>query len=116
MATFKVGQRVRITDISNRDLCPNFAADVIGRHGVIEEERPSGDYFNRWVVRYYGPPARDANEFGPNRAAFRSCDLAPLTDPKADEFIESLKKLKPYEEPVVAAQDRFLKRIAESLR
>ena len=27
--------------------------------------------------------------------------LAPLTDPKADEFIDSIKKLKPYEEPKV---------------
>jgi hypothetical protein len=30
--------------------------------------------------------------------------LAPLTDPKADAFIEGIKKLKPYEEPKVVKE------------
>lgn len=92
MATLKVGQRVRFA----RAVKP--AGDSLpGREGVIaglgakfpeRSDTPWDCYVN----------------FGPGEYRAVNCmfsELEPLLDPKADEFIERLKKLKPYDEPKV---------------
>jgi hypothetical protein len=75
MATFKVGQRVRILKWWHGE-------------GTIMR-RPDPDF---WAV---------LSDTKGREVGFLDCELAPLTDPKADEFIERVKKWKP--EPEIVA-------------
>lgn len=80
MANFKVGQRVRKVRMNP----PRLQVIPLGTEGVIVAERDAdGEYGVRWNCDMAG--------FGFLYAS--SWMLAPLTDPKADAFIESLKKL-----------------------
>jgi hypothetical protein len=87
MATFKVGQRVkRVVDPMTDPVL--LRTDVpLGSTGVVNGLDRDGDCFVMW------------DHAGQQRLVFAST-IAPLTDSKADAFIESLKRLKPYEEPV----------------
>lgn len=101
MATFKVNQRVKIVGAASRD--EEFNRGVIGREGVIVG-RSTKPYHFPWVVEYDGAPI-GMNDFGVGRAAFRSQDLVPLTDPHADAWAtDAVRKVtKPlHVEPVVA--------------
>jgi hypothetical protein len=92
MATFKVGQRVRIIFVYTLPHCLGKEATIVARHGDI--------FF------------LDVDNVGTRRSSGSPCwvyehQLAQLTDPKADEFIESLKKLG--REPNVAPVDAKVK-------
>jgi hypothetical protein len=88
MATFRIGDRVRV--VAAHPPLPQDAAQLIGKEGeVMQHPYPS---CTRWPV---------AVRIGGTMALFTPGELAPLTDPKADAFVESIKKLKPYEEPKV---------------
>lgn len=89
MATFRVGQRVK------------YVSGILPRHPIGSEgtvvavpaiELQSGDG---------GVSVKFDSDHAPGYSHVRSSSVVPLTDPKADAFIESLKKLKPYEEPKV---------------
>ena len=106
MATFKVGQRVRVigTDRSPKDCNParpDFPT-VVGRQATILGPLKKG-----WdgYKHYWGHPLDvdgigRLNDWGRQIIA-KPKFLVPLTDPKADSFIESIRKMKPYEEPKV---------------
>src|SRR5690348_13368307 len=84
MATFKVGQRVRIVhDTTNR---------FIGMTAIITHARPFGAY--EWAILVDGYRSNcEINRAVGGAIGADSDDLAPLTDPRADAFIESIKKL-----------------------
>lgn len=82
---FKVGQRVRV--IAHAGFTP-LDSIVIGKEGVIAAIE--GRFY-----RVHVPDAIPTYRWG-----FLASELAPLTDPGADAFMERIKKLKPYEEPV----------------
>lgn len=96
---FKIGQRVRFVGGPTKAGRRFYdEAKAVGLEGVITR---AGNIFD-WVVRYdslYYP----GGTLLPNEGFADSCQLAPLTDPKADEFMERIKNLKPYEEPVAPA-------------
>lgn len=89
MSAFKVGDKVRVRKDA-AIVAPN-CLDVPGAEGVLL--RPYG-CSAEWVVSVPTHPYPEViipEEY-----------LAPLTDPKAEAFIEQLKKLKPlHEEPLV---------------
>jgi hypothetical protein len=92
MATFKVGQRVKkIANRSRLDPSWDECLDVpMNAEGVVKE-----------VQNMYGE-VTVVFDFDGKRSSMPAYTLAPLTDPKADEFIESIRKLKPlHEEPKV---------------
>lgn len=93
MATFKVGDRVRV--IALRPV--TFRTRVrVGMQGRIVQAGPVetwGGHMAEWAV--------DLDDVWQELFGLDSWELAPLTDPKADEFIERIKKLKPYDEPTV---------------
>lgn len=92
MATFKVGDRVKV--VSGGDGQERQALGTCGT--VIGLPGPAGLYEVRMDI---GLTNRGFDWL------WWPHELAPLTDPKADEFIESLKKLKPlHEEPRVVHQ------------
>lgn len=97
MTTFKVGQRVRIVRVG--PTCRPVVRALVGREGTIVAI-PSNSYFAvaECDVEIDGAPATSLG-FDDKPFASRFDNLAPLTDPKADAFIESVKKWKP--EPVV---------------
>lgn len=83
MATFRVGQRVRIIGACAYPEWIGCEVTILGLPGsepafpdAYSFTRPSGDF---------DPPGRSYSAL-PHR-------LAPLTDPKADAFIESIKRL-----------------------
>lgn len=91
MAVFKVGQRVRkVASMHKRDFSlidPKSPVRVpLGALGTVMRLRDDGAY--SVAFDNYKGIAGDTGWF-------RQMDycLAPLTDPKADEFIERLKKL-----------------------
>jgi len=88
MATFKVGQRVKAVRALG-------IANVVGinAEGVINE--PLDQYTISPGLRY-GVLWDNGEE-----SYSRPESLVPLADPEAEQFIESIKKLKPYEEPTV---------------
>jgi hypothetical protein len=93
MATFKVGQRVKKIAASHlgRETAP------IGSIGTIVGA-PGECYWGYDVVYDNLPPTEyRLGSYGADHHM-----LAPLTDPGADAFMERIKKLKPYDEPVVA--------------
>lgn len=101
MANFKVGQRVRIVNdivFGFRAVPPNY---YLGKEAVIIA--PGGYKQSDWRLLVAGETPYLADVFARNE------ELVPLTDPKADEFVERIKKLKPYEEPCVD-QDEWAKK------
>ena len=84
MATFKVGQRVRIVAQS-----PNSTGSYVGEEGTIV-----GAYDGQrdWIVEF-GKWMHEPTDIAETQGVFFNFELAPLTDPKADEFIARLKKL-----------------------
>lgn len=85
MAAFKVGQRVRFVKTDNPAL-----ADLVGREATIVSipAWSSGDC----SITIDGALGRTYGGFLPSFATLFT-HIAPLTDPKADEFIERIKKL-----------------------
>lgn len=86
MAQFRIGQKVKV--IAAEGI---FAAEYIGQEAVIVDRDVTTTF--PWVVilsRAVG---------GTTEAIFHDRHLAPLTDPKAEEFLARLKKLGT--EPVV---------------
>lgn len=82
MATFKVGQRVRIIAGHGLEL------PCIGQEGtVVGDAGPSGLY--EVLVDGVALPA-EADSW-----LWFANELAPLTDPGADAFLESIRKMKP---------------------
>lgn len=83
MAQFRIGQRVKVIAAS-----PSQYAHMNGLEGVICAPLFGGwEYgvdFGRLVMGAWAP----AQVFG-----FDGNELAPLTDPSAERFLESLKKL-----------------------
>jgi hypothetical protein len=92
MATFKAGQRVRVVAIHIPGIDAHLVRPAVGMVGTVMSiwERR----VNVLVTLDSGP----LNAEGKPIWFFASSELAPLTDPKADEFIEGLKKLT-YVEP-----------------
>ena len=95
MAAFKVGDKVRIvSDIDAQGAIVEHAN--VGMEAVILARGPAG---GGWDWHLYVPNAPDvprspSDDLHEQKHHFAdSCQLAPLTDPKADSFIESLKKL-----------------------
>ena len=89
MATFKVGQRVKVIAISPGDWGTKCR---VGDEGIVVAPRYPMKFGHEWCVYI----ERLQHEY-----EFYSYELAPLTDPKADEFIERIKKMKVYDEPTV---------------
>lgn len=88
MATFKVGQRVKVVYILED--APWCRANLLGRETTILAQLAD----DLWEV--------DLPGFSESRARLNGSRLAPLTDPGADAFLESIRKLKPlHEEPTV---------------
>jgi hypothetical protein len=100
MATFKVGQRVRIL----RGTYPGKEA-AIWKMEPIYAWGPSVSYNLPGEIGHFldvdgvGRHHRDGSPI-----ALTASGIAPLTDPKADEFIESLEKLG--REPNVIAPEK----------
>ena len=82
MATFKVGQRVRVIGQVSSDHRP-----LIGKEGVIVEK---WDF--RWSVLLDGI-SNTENCDGSPEFLFAPEFLRPLTDPKAEEFLAKLETL-----------------------
>lgn len=97
MATFTVGQRVRIVKTYHDH-------SFKGREATIIATNQSGfsRYTGEWCEGYYH---LNVDGIGPRGdTGLRLCvageQLAPLTDPKAEQFLASIRKLKPlHEEP-----------------
>ena len=98
MATFRVGDKVRkiAPPIDGVNHVPMGAEGVITGPGL---PMSTG-------VTYYEA------SFGPRLTGMNMAEfqLAPLTDPKADEFIERVKKWKPEPEVVLTPEDRLMQR------
>ncbi len=94
MATYRVGQRVRVVDCEPDAFNSHRA---IGKEGSIVEV---GDFLGWGGLRFAYRVVLDFDPRGVWR--FNAKHLAPITDTGADAFIERIKKLKPYDEPVVA--------------
>lgn len=103
MATFKVGDRVRI--VNSR--CGKSI--WIGKEGAIWKIEPGG-WCRMMIARGMPPDAMaysvcidGVGELSPKgfEIAFEAHNLAPLSDPKADEFVERIRKMKP--EPEIVA-------------
>lgn len=105
MATFKIQQRVRLVSHVCNDGCWSKDAPPIGAEGcIVRVGHVLNSYRFEWVVDFPLHPTNPAGHdeaLRPSEYLMDSSMLAPLTDPKADEFIERIKKLKP--EPVAPA-------------
>lgn len=104
MATFKVGQRVRIIGLSPDDERYPGLKPLLGAEGVIL--RASNRIIGNWIVDVptVSFPAQTPQGLPPTQFSIASERLRPLTDPKADEFIERVKKWKPEPEIVAPKQ------------
>ena len=89
MATFKVGQRVKkVEDVHPLDVRGPRASVYVPNGAVGTVTATSAD-FGDYLVRYDRYPSSHSS----GTFAALSYQLAPLTDPRAEQFIESLKKL-----------------------
>ena len=89
MATFRVGQRVRFAGPYSRHVNGPGLRIRVGQAGTIIG-KACGVSLRDWFVLYDGEDAAAISD---------GWQLRPLTDPKADEFIERIKKLE--REPLV---------------
>lgn len=108
MAIFKVGQRVRIKCamsklngregriIASRTIMFRVQDNRAGKcwHVTVDDHGPTGE--NGFPLTYFND------------------ELLPLTDPKADEFIEGIKKLRPLHDPLTVG-DNAAKRLIEKV-
>ena len=90
MATFRVGQRVkRVGDPMPGDPV-GYASNTcmpLGATGIVTRLSTETTWVRNDVTNKEWPCFHHT--------------LAPLTDPKADAFIESIKQMKPYSEPTI---------------
>lgn len=86
MATFKVGQRVKVVSAY-------WAHELIGLEGVIAPDWDSPPPPGWHNVTLGVPNAGGYDSWARPGWQFASHHLAPLTDPKADAFIERIKRL-----------------------
>ena len=93
MANFKIGDRVRIKDHPN----------ILAQHRGAETTITGPSFSHPWIAGPCWPVACYA--FGAAESV-----LVPLTDPKADEFIERVRKWKPEPEVVLTPEDRLMQR------
>jgi len=92
MSTFHIGQRVRIKQNTHADpRCRQYLGVETRIHGKYAWD----GYWELAIVDEYG------------RVCAADDALEPLTDPKADEFIEGLKKLG--REPAPREEEAFAK-------
>jgi hypothetical protein len=98
MATFKVGQRVRV--IAHYGDCGDQAPNRgwVGHEGIVIGRRWRG-IFSGWSWYL---------NLGGFRWFFHDAELASLEPPRADEFIEQVKRWKPEPEVVAPAKQREL--------
>ena len=96
MSAFKVGQRVRIIYLP--PTAPKYAKPMWGRTGTINAI-PSHNPGSDCDVAIDGVSGI-AMGFMFDSFYAKFFQLAPLTDPGADAFIESVKQLKPLNGPV----------------
>jgi len=83
MAQFRVGQRVKVVYVTQTMATCAF---LVGKVGTVA----TGDLLGfEYVVKVDG----HTSNFRDGNCRFYTADLAPLTDPKAEEFIEGLRKL-----------------------
>ena len=85
MAQFHVGQRVRVIVHQKA----GTGADPFGHEGVIVS---GGNIIWEYLVRL-PIETLPSGGFPVNEWLFQAHELVPLTDPAADRFIESIKKL-----------------------
>jgi hypothetical protein len=94
MATFKVGQRVKV--IRSQGFIPK----AVGREATIIAIEPNRRCSAAHYIAIDGLPCDSLIVIGATGWAYPD-QLAPLTDPRADAFIESLKKLSREPQPFV---------------
>ncbi len=113
MANFKVGQRVRRiaggAEPTIKDATPSLPLGaegtvVWGPGRICPCNAPGLEYIGYVVVYDLYPSGRRSADACDNGYAAEPYTIAPLTDPLADAFIERIKNLKPYEEPVAPKQ------------
>jgi hypothetical protein len=110
MATYKPRQRVRIVAAlpspANVYIGP-AAPETVGCEGTL-------------IGRYIGPGPwqwdMHVDGFGTRVLAVREDEIAPLTDPAAAAFLESIRKMKPYSEPTVKPRITFDPSIEREIR
>lgn len=98
MATFKVGQRVRIINGTPLSLCGPNAQSVVGREATILG--PLKQYRNAHTQDLYSGHLIAIDGIGPAAPSGLPYAappewLAPLTDPKAEAFLALIRQLKP---------------------
>lgn len=93
MATFKVGQRVKYVSARCREGRLWCARKLVGLTGTIVRSNGDDPEEWEWVVELDRPMHVAYQQIPDNQMYADSCMLAPLTDPKAEEFIASLEKL-----------------------
>jgi hypothetical protein len=118
MANFKIGQRVRCVAESLRDAVPNAVRPApIGTEGVVISPLILDWRDGVWVyvVRFDGVDSgyRERAEWT-GAYGCEPYEIAPLTDPGADAFIERIKKLA--REPAPLTQPERDKIIADDRR
>lgn len=104
MAKFKVGQKVRYIAGPAGDKTVSTDNRHKGAEAIISSRGRAG-----WDWTIKSPAFRDGIVRGggflkPDEIYADSCQLRPLSDPKADEFIARIKGLKPYDEPKAPAK------------
>lgn len=102
MANFNVGQRVRLVRNAGSY---RLRLEYVNREGAFVRYRATALF--DCTVRFDGDDC-DMNCF--------SESLVPLSDPKADEFIERIKSMKPYEEPVREREPDYAAMLREFVR
>ena len=92
---YRVGQRVRVVGMAPGAV-DESRGRMIGAEGVIA--RRSHDPRWEWIVDLPTVRGFVTTRLAATEWHADSCMLVPLTDPKADAFIENIKRLKPYED------------------
>jgi hypothetical protein len=89
MATFKVGQRVRVI---GSEFVWQAGHRAIGHEGVITSDvNDHWDPAYAWAVNVPTCPV-PVGSLPPTLFYFRDQDIAPLTDPRAEEFIGDMNR------------------------
>ncbi len=91
MAQFRVGQRVKFINVpTNNGLMGGGAP--IGGEGTVSRLAEKGSCWD-WVCHFPNCPAPANGNLGADEYYADSCQLAPLTDPGSDAFMERIRKL-----------------------